>query len=716
MRKVLCLIAFVATTAWGQCPESCEPGYGAELGYFMGIVAKSNGACTEEPCTASQAEYQCVDLAKKFATEYHEEIYYAVGSAANMWSLLPQNSGYLAIANESSVIPPQVGDLVIWWGGTAGHVGVISRTMRDGVEVFEQNINNSAKPFRALPMNQNDDGTWKVGPGERLSSYEVKDWLRYPGFPQRYYLVGHDANGYSYREFLNTYVEQGDQPIIGNPINDGATPYVHVWEPHGFLVQNFDHGTWGSSAIVMRQGDSIAYSLHGAFWWYFWYYDVPDDLPISEEVVIGNDVYQDFESGVTYHWNLTWPADHEVEVMPTDGTGGSDVSISLLGQSDYLVLEALVISESSVKLMRNNIGDFAYAVYQNSQYLVEMDGLELTLVGLSPETTYDFQIIASDAESEVMDASEVATVTTPTASDSSPSEPETDSPATFVLLDGSSVVEPGGHYIFSIGLENNTSANISNIRGGIYPYQSGNFCFLENEWDDYYRIETPISISSGQAAEVACFWLEVLPDQDELKLEMQADYYVSSQDRNWAQHGSFRIPVGETFDASSLSADSTVPLVFTDDFSDQTILESNWHVFANQGEVSLENGRCRIDNYTMYGGLDLIAPGMTSLADASVTLDIDNTVGGWGNQITEILLRQNNDNWVGVRIKDKESHWVWLVDSNDNQATGYADLTPGRYQLSAIGSLVVFQNLEGSGAPIHVVAGTPYTRHIMDFH
>src|SRR3989344_4145287 len=112
-------------------------------------------------------------------------------------------------------------------------------------------------------------------------------------------VLGHEENGTRRQAFLIAHNRNDGFRFVGYPYDDSSGPYVHSWQPHNFLVQNFSGGSWGACVIVMRETWTKAYPLHGAFWWRFWYYNVPNGLPISDEYASGNDIYQDFEDGKT---------------------------------------------------------------------------------------------------------------------------------------------------------------------------------------------------------------------------------------------------------------------------------------------------------------------------------------------------------------------------------------------------------------------------------
>src|SRR3989344_2484383 len=234
MRKLV-LVLMMYGLIYGSAGAQCEPE--VIIGEFMGIPAFSN-----EPNTESGSGcYQCVHLVKRFSERYHGG-FGRVECGANMWNVLPRDYSYLAIANNSSTAPPQVGDLIIWWQDNwdcvtrFGHVGIVCWVTDSEVGVFEQNIDNSTKPFRQLPMTKRSDGTWSVGSGPRLSNYEVKGWLRYPGFKVP---AGMKFDGEYDQLFVEAY-NTNSHYFLGNAKDNGGSPFVHDW--YGYQVQDFEKG------------------------------------------------------------------------------------------------------------------------------------------------------------------------------------------------------------------------------------------------------------------------------------------------------------------------------------------------------------------------------------------------------------------------------------------------------------------------------------------
>ncbi len=231
---------------------------------FLGIPAFSNVPYTE----TGNGCYQCVELSFRFSAEYHDG-FGTVDNAANMWNILPASKGYTAVENDSSTSQPQVGDFIIWWGGSYGHVAIVSRVLGDQIEVFEQNINNAIAPYRFLPMSKNLNGKWYLDPGPRLSSYYVKGWLRYPGFS----VVGRYNDGQTFHQkAIDCYNLHGGITGVGWSIEDGGGVFVHNWLPFSYQCQNFRNAQGQESIIMYGAPFTIqAYRISGLIWEHYRY-------------------------------------------------------------------------------------------------------------------------------------------------------------------------------------------------------------------------------------------------------------------------------------------------------------------------------------------------------------------------------------------------------------------------------------------------------------
>jgi hypothetical protein len=452
---------------------------------------------------------------------------------------------------------------------------------------------------------------------------------------------------------------------------------------------------------VTKPDWQVAHSLHGAFFWYFWYYNVSNGLPISEEYH-GKDgcAYQDFENGQSLKWDgqfVTTISTANLRQLGISSVEDGQVSIALA--SSQLILSGSAPSATTVQLSFNDVGASSYQVYQNGQHHLDLTETSLKIAGLNPLTEYCFQVVAIGSSGQVLKESNLLTVTTPA---STSSEVQVQGPIKVVLLSGPGYVQPGKQYTFSLGIRNDSDSAISQVTGLAYPYQAGDFRFANVTPDDCFPIQAPALIGRGQTQRIADLTVEITKTELNIQLQVEVEFLVQSINRSWARWSSFSVPVIDVADESGLAGYDVLPAVsyFFDDFSGVSLVP-NWQPFAFRGQVTLTGGQCRMESNSMYSGIQLTAPGLEPLKDFTLSFDLAQ-LGCCSNMTTEILVRQSGSQWVMLWIKDKEKHWVCLQDSSGHESTTYADLAAGRYQLSAFGGQVTFTNAEGSGTPVGV--------------
>ena len=58
---------------------------------------------------------------------------------------------------------------------------------------------------------------------------------------------------------------------LGSVYDDGGTVFVHNWTINSFtiLIQNFNGGSFGLSAIIYNPQDGNAYNVRTGFWEYY---------------------------------------------------------------------------------------------------------------------------------------------------------------------------------------------------------------------------------------------------------------------------------------------------------------------------------------------------------------------------------------------------------------------------------------------------------------
>lgn len=149
-------------------------------------------------------------------------------------------------------------------------------------------------------------------------------------------------------ELNGKYVTVGMVVPDNQHLSSRNPPFVHRWEinDYSFDIQNFAGGTWDRCAIVHRPGSPTAFSLHGAFWWWFWLSKIAHGLPITDEFHWTDDegwlrskghseaasnhgytcqLFQDDQDRVwAFFWKTEpelWPGDHQIWIetdLPPD--------------------------------------------------------------------------------------------------------------------------------------------------------------------------------------------------------------------------------------------------------------------------------------------------------------------------------------------------------------------------------------------------------------
>jgi len=173
-----------------------DPGrrpYGTNLGEYRGVRAYSNyKECADSPdCWygvgngRSVGEYgyhfQCVEYIIRFYVDaFGYENMRGSGDAKRYWD----NPGTSAASNlerlpNGGTVPPQPGDIIVFSGGTYGHVAIVREACREGIRIIQQNwYHNEGDANHWLGM-RSEGGRYTV---DNLSaSFSVLGWLRVPG-------------------------------------------------------------------------------------------------------------------------------------------------------------------------------------------------------------------------------------------------------------------------------------------------------------------------------------------------------------------------------------------------------------------------------------------------------------------------------------------------------------------------------------------------------
>ncbi|OGY52884.1 MAG: hypothetical protein A3B15_01805 [Candidatus Buchananbacteria bacterium RIFCSPLOWO2_01_FULL_45_31] len=228
---------------------------------------------------------------------------------------------------------------------------------------------------------------------------------------------------------------------LGQPYDNGGGVYVHQWYSQNgsawVEIQDFRNSATGEYfAIVNNPRLSQAFLLKGGFRWYYMtaadgpgffgpptvserlidYYPIVDgafDYTAQSNILY---IGQDFETGKM----LLWRELNCIYVVDTGGSGGDDlIEIALVpGDGQNLILRGWALSSAEIYLTANAINGAAnYLVYRNESPIGNLAGgnLELTVSGLTPDTSYEFKVKALDANGLLLKESGSLTVTTQTA-------------------------------------------------------------------------------------------------------------------------------------------------------------------------------------------------------------------------------------------------------------------------------------------------------------
>ena len=391
-RKVLSgLMMAVLFTRVGlcQCPQDPGDYFDQVLASYMGVEARSNGDRTANGfCSLTEAPHQCLVYVQRFfQSVYSQSFPHSVGTAENMYEYARDDypTEFFAYPNHGD-LPPLTGDILCFDGAGVGHVAIVTKVdLKDGsIGIIEQNWNRT-RGTRNLTITKNADKTYSVT-FPSTQGYYVEGWVRAKSMVVGRYENEPAWQAQTSQAIAEAYNRNGGLATLRNPHDDGAGVYIHLWQPgtHDFLIQNLGDGSWGPCALVMWPTWDKAYPLHGAFWWYFWYYNVLDGLPVSDEYRSGNNVYQDFENGKTYHWDLTWSSDHPVEVLNTADVH-AQVHISLTPS-----FTAYALSDTQAYVSSGPVsGGVTYRVLRN--------GTQAGTLGASysPITNYPHQLQAA---------------------------------------------------------------------------------------------------------------------------------------------------------------------------------------------------------------------------------------------------------------------------------------------------------------------------------
>ena len=174
-------------------PPACTSTCGSSQGYsWAGQTAYSNGSTTGtgSSCTSSSTygyRYQCVELTERqagrsdWAGNAYSGYWSNTGLSSSSSSQGPYYKGLLPLGSGTGYLAPQAGDIVVWKGGTYGHVGVLSAVNSSTVRVVDQNRSCGDQSCDLTYSSSgytlgNGSGSGMCG-SEGLSKYTVSGYL-----------------------------------------------------------------------------------------------------------------------------------------------------------------------------------------------------------------------------------------------------------------------------------------------------------------------------------------------------------------------------------------------------------------------------------------------------------------------------------------------------------------------------------------------------------
>lgn len=160
--------------------------YGAEIGIFNNIVARSNGDCTAHfngICNdwEKNAYNQCVVYVQRYYDDKGYDQGTTPGMDAGMWrtaqdfwvyikesekledleSLMrnynPDRKTFIKYKNTTSTVKPKVEDLIFFNYPGFGHVALVTKVNSDSIEIIQQNIDRNTA-YASLPMTIDSTG------------------------------------------------------------------------------------------------------------------------------------------------------------------------------------------------------------------------------------------------------------------------------------------------------------------------------------------------------------------------------------------------------------------------------------------------------------------------------------------------------------------------------------------------------------------------------
>jgi hypothetical protein len=258
-------------------PPACSAVCGSDDGLtFAGQEAFSNGSYTGggSSCAGSD-HYQCVEwvdrVHKHYGTTYgsnwtgnaYTGYLGSTGSAAFQKGLVPFAPG-------TSYDAPLTGDIVVWSGGTYGHVGVITAVGASSATVTDQNRKCDDQSC-LLTYSTTSGYTLANGSAsgycgaENMGSFTLAAWERRGwDFSGAFGLTGWSLNQMSYTSGTTSGTASNLSDYIRMTVS-GSDPYLV--SPSGQAIQAYGtSATWGYRYVKFYMESSCANKTAAVYW------------------------------------------------------------------------------------------------------------------------------------------------------------------------------------------------------------------------------------------------------------------------------------------------------------------------------------------------------------------------------------------------------------------------------------------------------------------
>ena len=164
--------------------QPTTPIFGTMIGTFNGVPAYSNGSVDSVSNEYNSLagintgmEWQCVEYVNRYYYVIYGLNIRIAGQNANQYYDNPSSRGLVSYAN-GGIATPQVGDILCFSGGPAGHVAIVRNVGATSVTVIQQNVReNSDDTDYTYPLSVSN-GTFTIDGTKLGTGYSCQGWLR----------------------------------------------------------------------------------------------------------------------------------------------------------------------------------------------------------------------------------------------------------------------------------------------------------------------------------------------------------------------------------------------------------------------------------------------------------------------------------------------------------------------------------------------------------